>query len=72
MMDMSTSSSFDRSYTIGRLKRQARSMRLEAARAASVLATQLMNLAATTEAEAKALEHEIDRHASAFRSASRA
>jgi hypothetical protein len=49
-------SSFDRSYTIDRLKRQARNMRLEAARAAALLAEQLMNLAATIEAEATALE----------------
>jgi hypothetical protein len=66
MMEASTLSSFDRSYTIGRLKRQARSMRLEAARAASVVATQLMNLAAMTEAEAMALECNDD-HASAFK-----
>jgi hypothetical protein len=49
-------SSFDRSYTIERLKRQARNMRLEAARAAAVLAEQLTDLAATIEAEANALE----------------
>jgi hypothetical protein len=51
-----TLSSFDRSYTIERLKRQARNMRLEAARAAAVLADQLINLAASIEAEAMALE----------------
>lgn len=55
-MEASTLSSFDRSYTIDRLQRQARNMRLEAARAAAVLATQLMTLAATVEAEARALE----------------
>ena len=55
-MEARTLSSFDRSYAIERLKRQARSMRLEAARAASVLADQLTSLAATTEAEARALE----------------
>jgi len=60
MMEASTLSPFDRSYMIGRLKRQARSIRLEAARAASILATQLTSLAATIEAEAAALEHEID------------
>lgn len=59
-METSTLSSFDRSYTIERLKRQARSMRLEAARAASVLADQLKSLAATTEAEARALELGLD------------
>ncbi len=47
----------DRQYTIGRLKRQARSMRLEAARAAALLATQLTDLADSIEAEATALEH---------------
>jgi uncharacterized membrane-anchored protein len=56
MLEANTLSSFDRSYTIGRLKREARNMRLEAARAASVLAAQLTNLAATIEAEATALE----------------
>ena len=66
MMEASTLSSFDRSYTIGRLKRQARTMRLEAARAASLVATQLMNLAAMTEAEAMALEGG-DNHAPAFK-----
>jgi hypothetical protein len=64
-MEAGTLSSFDRSYTIGRLKRQARNMRLEAARAASVLAVQLMTLAATIEAEATALEHGIDRQIAA-------
>lgn len=61
-MEASTLSSFDRSYTVDRLKRQARTMRLEAARAAAVLASQLMNLAATVEAEATALELGIDEH----------
>ena len=59
-MEAGTLSSFDRSYAIGRLKRQARNMRLEAARAAAVLAAQLMTLAATIEAEATALEHGVD------------
>jgi hypothetical protein len=59
-MEVGTLSSFDRSYTIGRLKRQARNMRLESARATSVLATQLRSLAATIEAEATALEHETE------------
>jgi hypothetical protein len=53
---MEAPSSFDRSYAIERLKRQARNMRLEAARAAAVLADQLINLAASVEAEAMALE----------------
>lgn len=56
-MEAATLSSFDRSYAIGRMKRQARNMRLEAARAAAVLATQLMDLADTIDAEATALEH---------------
>lgn len=60
MMEAGTLSSFDRSYTIERLKRQARNMRLEAARAAAVLATQLITLAATVEAEATALELGLD------------
>jgi hypothetical protein len=55
-MEAGNFSSFDRSYAIERLKRQARNMRLEAARAAAVLAEQLTNLAATIEAEAMALE----------------
>jgi hypothetical protein len=38
------------------LKRQARNMRLEAARAAAVLADQLTNLASLIEAEAMTLE----------------
>ncbi|HEY1505287.1 MAG TPA: hypothetical protein VGF92_13360 [Stellaceae bacterium] len=59
-MDTSTLSSFDRSYVIGRLKREARGMRLEAARAASLLAAQLTSLAATIEAEATALEFGFD------------
>ena len=54
-MNVSTLSSSDRSYAIRRLKRQARNMRLEAARAATGLATQLTSLAATIEAEATAL-----------------
>ncbi len=58
MMKVSTLSSFDRSYAINRMKREARNMRLEAARAASGLATQLKTLAATIEAEAMALERE--------------
>ena len=58
MMEASTLSSFDRSYAISRMKREARNMRLEAARAASGLATQLKTLAATIEAEAMALERE--------------
>ncbi|HWE73601.1 MAG TPA: hypothetical protein VG328_10615 [Stellaceae bacterium] len=56
LMESRTLSSFDRAYTIERLKRQARSMRLESARATSVLAAQLRDLAATFEAEAEALE----------------
>ena len=56
MLDAGTFISFDRSYAIGRLKRQARNMRLEAARAAATLAVQLNDLAATIEAEASALE----------------
>jgi hypothetical protein len=56
MMEARTLSSFDRAYTIERLKRQARNMRLESARAASVLAAQLLDLATTIEAEADALE----------------
>ncbi len=56
MLGVSTPSSFDRSYAIGRLKRQARNMRLEAARAAATLAVQLNDLARTIEAEASALE----------------
>jgi hypothetical protein len=56
IMEANTPSSFDRSYTIERLKRQARNMRLEAARAAAVLAEQLTSLASTIEAEATALE----------------
>ena len=67
MMDTSTLTSSDRSYAIGRLKRQARCMRLEAARAASVLAAQLTSLAAIIEAEATALEHEIGERAAGFR-----
>jgi hypothetical protein len=55
-MEAKALSSFDRSCTIERLKRQARNMRLEAARAAAVLAEQLTNLAAMIEAEAMALE----------------
>ncbi len=66
MMEAATLSSFDRSYTIGRLKRQARNMRLEAARAASLVSTQLMSLAAITEAEAVALECN-DNQAPAFK-----
>jgi uncharacterized membrane protein YkoI len=66
-MEASALSSFDRSYTVGRLKRQARNMRLEATRAASVLATQLMSLAATIEAEATALELEFDQQRSTSR-----
>jgi hypothetical protein len=67
MTETRTLSSFDRSYTIERLKRQARNMRLEAARAASVLAAQLTSLAATIEADSTALERGIDKHAPAFR-----
>ena len=66
MTEAGTLLSLDRSYTIERLKRQARTMRLEAARAASILATQLTSLAATVEAEAMALEHGIDGQAPAF------
>ena len=55
-MEAETLSSFDRSHTIERLKRQARNMRLEAARAAALLAEQLNSLAATIEAEVTALE----------------
>lgn len=67
MIDVGTLSSFDRSYTISRLKRQARNMRLEAARATAGLATQLTSLAATIEAEAVALEHRWDDQAHGFR-----
>jgi hypothetical protein len=68
MIDTTTSlTSFERSYVIGRLKRQARSMRIEAARAASALAAQLTSLAATIEAEAMALEHQMDERAARFR-----
>ena len=56
MLDASASPSFDRSYKIGRLKHQARMMRLDAARAASALAIQLTDLADAIEAEASALE----------------
>lgn len=56
MLDASTSPSFDQSYTIERLKRQARNMRLEAARAAALLATQLTDLAVSIEAEVTGLE----------------
>ncbi len=55
-MEAKALSSFDRCYTIARLKRQARNMRIEAAHAAAVLAEQLTSLAATIEAEATALE----------------
>jgi hypothetical protein len=55
MMEARTLSAFDRAYTIERLKRQARTMRLESARAAALLATQLRDLATTIEAEADAL-----------------
>jgi hypothetical protein len=68
MTEARTLSSFDRDYTIERLKRQARNMRLEATRAAAVLAAQLTSLAASTEAEATALEHEIAEQFPAFRS----
>jgi hypothetical protein len=67
MLDVSTLSSFDRSYTISRMKRQARNMRLEAARATTGLATQLTSLAATIEAEATALEHKSDGRAIDYR-----
>ena len=67
MMDTSSLTPSDRSYAIGRLKRQARSMRLEAAHAASVLAAQLTSLTATIEAETTALEHEKDERAAGFR-----
>ena len=66
-MEMNTLTSFDRSYAIGRLKRQARGMRIEAARAASALAAQLTSLAATIEAEATALEREMEERAPRFR-----
>ena len=46
----------DRLYTIERLKRQARSTALEAARATPTLAAQLKSLAESMEAEAKQLE----------------
>jgi hypothetical protein len=55
-MEASMLTSFDRSYTIERLKRQARTMRLEAARAATVLAGQLTSLATSIEAEVMAME----------------
>jgi len=67
MMENSTLSSFDRFYAIGRLKRQARNMRLEAARAAAVLATQLTDLADTIEAEATALERGSEGETAAYR-----
>ena len=66
MVEASILSSFDRSYTVGRMKRQARSMRLEAARATSVLATQLIDLADTIDAEATALERGRDARASVW------
>lgn len=65
MMEARTLSSFDRAYTIERLKRQARNMRLEAARAASVLADQLRDLATRVEAEADALEFKPGEHSRA-------
>lgn len=46
----------ERLYEIRRLNRQARSIRLEAARAATTLSTQLIALAATMETEAAQLE----------------
>ena len=46
----------DRLYEIRRLNRQARNIRLEAARAASALSCQLIALAATMETEAAELE----------------
>lgn len=46
----------ERLYEIRRLNRQARNIRLEAARAASTLASQLIALAASIETEAAELE----------------
>jgi hypothetical protein len=46
----------DRSYTIDSLKRQARSVALQAARATPTLAAQLKSLAESIEAEARELE----------------
>lgn len=46
----------DRVYTIERLKRQARSAALQAARATPSLAAQLKSLAESMEAEAQELE----------------
>jgi hypothetical protein len=46
----------DRVYTIERLKRQARSVALQAARATPTLAAQLQSLAESIEAEAHQLE----------------
>jgi hypothetical protein len=54
---LSKLSESDRLYTVRRLNRQARNIRLEAARAAAVLSTQLIELATTIEAEAAQLEH---------------
>jgi len=62
MMDTSTLSPFDREYAIGRLQRQARNMRLEATRAASVLAVELKTLAESIEAEAAALKRTTVKH----------
>lgn len=46
----------ERLYEIRRLNRQARSIRLEAARAAATLSSQLIALAASMETEAEQLE----------------
>jgi len=67
MTETGTLTSFDRSYAIERLKRQARGMRLEAARAAAMLATQLMSLAAAVEAEAEALELGVEDRVAAWK-----
>lgn len=47
----------DQLYTIERLKRQARSIALQAARATPTLAAQLKSLAESMEAEASQLEN---------------
>ncbi|HEY3919799.1 MAG TPA: hypothetical protein VGL83_18560 [Stellaceae bacterium] len=56
MAQIKAGSRSDRLYTINFLKRQARSARLEAARAAATLSAQLVALAANFEAEAAQLE----------------
>ena len=67
MTETRTLSSFDRSYTIERLKHQARNMRLEAARAASLLATQLMSLGCHDRGGSDRARARSDKHAPAFK-----